>query len=304
MKKGLFFTTLMLSSHLALAGVNSINPDKIITPLFKVFGSAKIKNNTVEVRGPRLVGQEELEDEGSWPVISLATYTRAKKLAESVFVTDSGESSEIHGTSFSIGNNLILTNQHVLSPSRKNSTKCQSFSLHTNDKSSEEFDCKEVLFCDATRDFCLIEVKVNTSKKRINGQRVTVESHLARVPSLQLDPNYKFENSGRYSTKNFTVIGNTKGFGIHYSEGKEAHFISKDFWFFTPLASGNSGGPLLNEAGNVIGIVKQQSSTFSGTETDVYNVAVPIAEVVETLKEKLQNRPEVIAKLNKALVSP
>ncbi len=304
MKIAPFLTFLALSIALpTLAGVNSINPEKTVVNLFKVYGYSKVKGTQIEVRGPRYSGQEELEDEGEWFQIPMITYNRAQKLATSVFRTDSGEYDDAQGTSFSIGNNLVLTNQHVLSPSRKNTTKCGSFSLRTNEKSSEEFDCKEVIFCEPKRDFCLIEVKPNTHKERINGKRVVVETNLSRIPTLKLDTNYKLDSYGKYSFKNFTVIGNTRGFGIHYSEGKEAHLINNDFYFFAPLAPGNSGGPLLNEAGNIIGIVKLQSSSFYGNGTEVYNVAIPIREVVETLKEKLQNRPEVIKKLNQAILS-
>lgn len=303
MKNSLLFISILLSPPLVMASPESINPDKVVVNLFKVFSGTKIKGDKVEVRGPSFRNQDEPEDEAEWFTVSLPMFQRARQLAQSVFETESGESSDIYGTSFSIGNNLVLTNQHVLSPSRKNSTKCQGFSLKTNENQSEEFDCKEVLFCDTKRDFCLIELESNTKKKRINGERVVIKTHLSRVPSLKLDTDYKLGESGRYSKEKFTAIGNTRGFGIHYSEGKEAHLIHGDISFFSPLSQGNSGGPLLNEAGHVIGIVKQQSKNFYGTGSDVYNVAVPIREVVETLREKLQNRPEVLAKLNKALLA-
>lgn len=305
MKKALFLAQILMLAPLAYAGSNSINPTKAVVDLFKVFGPAKIKENLVEVRGPRHVGQDELEDEGHWFKINPAVYQRALKLSQSVFITESGEDSDIFGTSFFIGNNLILTNQHVLSPSRENSTKCKSLKVKTNEKSAERFECKEVLFCESKRDFCLIELKTNIKKKKINGKKVKIASSISRLGSLKLDVNYQLGEDNLYSAENFTVIGNTKGYGIHYSEGRTAHKrANADILFFSPLAQGNSGGPLLNQDGNVIGIVKQQSAVFYGTGSDVYNVAVPITEVVETLKQKLQNRPEVLAKLNEALLAP
>lgn len=303
MKKASFLILLALSSSLSFAGPDSINPEKTVTELFKVFGRAKAKDNMMEVLGPRYTGSDELEDEGNWFKVSLQVYKRAQDLAQSVFVTQSGEGSDSVGTSFSIGENLVLTNQHVLSPSRKNKTDCKQFEVTTNENKSESFDCKEVLFCEADRDYCLIEMKPNSSKKKIDGEKVVVYSHLSRIKALKLDTNYKFGETNRYSEDTFTAIGNTRGFGIHYSAAKKA-YLNTNIIFFSPLAQGNSGGPILNQAGHVVGIVKQQSVTFYGTGTDVYNVAVPITEVVETLKQKLQNRPEVLAKLNKALLAP
>ncbi len=302
MRNVLLYILILLNCSLVFASPESINPDKVVVNLFKVFSGAKIKANKVEVRGPSFRNQDAPKDGAKRFNIPLEVFQRAQTLGQSVFSTLSGEGDDFHGTSFSIGENLILTNQHVLSPSRKNSTKCRNFSIRTNDKKSEKFICEEVLYCETKRDFCLIKIKSNSKRKRLKGKRVLILSQLSRIPGLKLDISFRLGETGFESNENFSTLGNTSGFGIHYSQGKHAQLIHKDIAFFSPLSQGNSGGPLLNEAGHVIGIVKQQSSTFYGTGYDVFNVAIPIREVVETLREKLQNRPEVLAKLNKAIL--
>lgn len=307
MKKRALVSAFIILSPMAMA---SINTDRVTVNLFKVFEDYKVKDGLVQADGPSVPWNEEETDmieNGKRYKITPALYKRARDLGVSVFRTSPYGGFDMFGSSFSIGGNLVLTNHHVISPGRDKKVECGNFEVKTNDDDYETFKCKEVLFCEAERDFCLVEMKPNKKKVKIDGVKKEVESHLARVPSLKLDMKYVLNIGPNYSDKTFTSIGNSRGFGIHYGEGKILVQHQSDFYFYAPVTGGNSGGPLLNDKGHVIGIVKAQSQDFYGSDIGgsvIYNKAVPIKEVVETLKQKLQNRPEVLAKINKALLAP
>ncbi|MCI5165160.1 MAG: serine protease [Candidatus Electrothrix sp. GM3_4] len=74
--------------------------------------------------------------------------------------------------------------------------------------------------------------------------------------------------------------GNALGEGISYRAGQVASFTPEwdygewqDIRFTSPASPGNSGGPLLNTAGEVVGVVVQRRN-----QGENYNVAVPISE--------------------------
>jgi len=83
-------------------------------------------------------------------------------------------------------------------------------------------------------------------------------------------------------------VGNAQGEGISFRAGQVASFTTepqygmwKDIRFTSPASPGNSGGPLLDVAGNVVGLIIQKNASEN------YNVAVPITEV-ENLKDKAE----------------
>ncbi|CAK8717394.1 MAG: Trypsin-like peptidase domain-containing protein [Candidatus Electronema aureum] len=74
--------------------------------------------------------------------------------------------------------------------------------------------------------------------------------------------------------------GNALGEGISYRAGQVASFTDereygkwKDIRFSSPASPGNSGGPLLNLAGEVAGVIVSRANVGEN-----YNVAVPISE--------------------------
>ncbi len=74
--------------------------------------------------------------------------------------------------------------------------------------------------------------------------------------------------------------GNAQGEGIAYRAGQVASFTPewqygkwKDIRFTSPASPGNSGGPLLNIKGEVVGIIVKKN------ESENYNISVPIAEL-------------------------
>ncbi|MCI5224105.1 MAG: serine protease, partial [Candidatus Electrothrix sp. AR4] len=90
--------------------------------------------------------------------------------------------------------------------------------------------------------------------------------------------------------------GNALGKGIAYRAGQVASFTPertygqwKDIRFSSPASPGNSGGPLLNVQGEVVGLIVQKN------QSENYNVAVPISEF-DNLSEKaeLHNRNVIV----------
>ncbi|WPD24492.1 MAG: serine protease [Candidatus Electrothrix scaldis] len=74
--------------------------------------------------------------------------------------------------------------------------------------------------------------------------------------------------------------GNALGEGISYRAGQVASFTPeraygewKNIRFSSPASPGNSGGPLLNTEGKVVGLIVRK------TESENYNIAIPISEV-------------------------
>ncbi|MCW5200665.1 trypsin-like peptidase domain-containing protein, partial [Desulfobulbus sp. F4] len=84
--------------------------------------------------------------------------------------------------------------------------------------------------------------------------------------------------------------GNALGEGISYRAGQVASFTDereygqwKDIRFSSPASPGNSGGPLLNVAGEVAGVIVQRANVGEN-----YNVAVPISEAGKLAADKAE----------------
>ncbi len=207
--------------------------------------------------------------------VSHEKFERIRSLSDATFRATPGDDSASFGTAFHIGEGYILTNQHVLSTSRANTTQCKSLRMQTGD-SKDSFDCERVVYCHKEMDFCLIKIKAKKPGlfNRNPRQIQTLPKHRLRATRT---PDY----SGV-----FTAIGNPAGAGIHYSEGSGLQPFRRNSWaFFAPVHSGNSGGPLINEVGEVIGLVYAQNTY--GISEDGYNMAVPLYRILEELKDKI-----------------
>ncbi|MCI5188573.1 MAG: serine protease [Candidatus Electrothrix sp. AS4_5] len=74
--------------------------------------------------------------------------------------------------------------------------------------------------------------------------------------------------------------GNALGQGISYRAGQVASFTPEHTYgnwqnirFSSPASPGNSGGPLLNTEGEVVGLIVQKN------QSENYNIAIPISEI-------------------------
>jgi S1-C subfamily serine protease len=282
MNKLLLLTLCSTLSLSAIANNESIRPSRVTTNLFKVNIQKKISDKGVKVSGVQYSKRYgTYERYGDSFYIPENTFDRAHGLANSVFRATPGDDSNSHGTAFAVGGNLVLTNQHVLSTSRKNTTKCKSFRIKLNEnQKNKTLYCKEVHYCSRPLDFCLIEMKDHR-----------------KGYSLTKEKAFKLTSTIPYGDHTETmIIGNTRGFGLHASKGIGIEKDTSLFKFYAPVWGGNSGGPIFNKFNEVIGVVRSQSKKYVSEES--YNTGIGMDTILGVLKRQLKNKPAVLNKLN------
>jgi hypothetical protein len=301
-----FFVLICLVSANIYAGVYSINPERTLTPLVDIFSSQnkQLDATKMEVRISNYNKSGEISGQSKYQMPTVQ-YVKARQQASAVFrmipsassVAARSDGMTYEGTAFHIGNNLVLTNQHVLSPDRTNTTECGGFELRGNN-SSDVFACKKVHYCNATEDVCLIEMA--PAKRCLNfmcSKKEFVE--LKNGPALRLKADPTFEPA-QMNTIVMNCIGNTMAKGIHFSQGRGIQFRGDQIMFFAPLRTGNSGGPLIGEDGLVWGVVKLESGgeKVSGS---AYNLAESSEKVISLMREQLSNDAVTLGKFNAAV---
>lgn len=270
----------------------SIVPHKVVTPPLDIFSSKNkfLEDSTVEVAVTHFYSWGVRQQKESL-ILSMDEYTNFSNQAKSVLEmipknSPNYEQKNRRGTAFHIGNNLALTNHHVLDPDFNNTKYCDDFQLRDFEKIT--YECQEVHFCDANLDVCLIEMKSNKNTPLAQGHK---------LPLLPINKDdYLFSEE-----LIMTAIGNSYGKGIHLSRGKGLRWVLEKLIFYAPITKGNSGGPLLDESGQVIGVVKMQSRVFTAHDPNMaYNVAAPISSVLEFASHALKAKPEIYHKLLEA----
>ncbi len=289
------------------AGTHSVNPDRTVVPLIKIYDDVRILRARGEprsaparnysVRTSQLTHQDRLRNGNGRISVPAAVLDRARALARGVLLAIPGEyvvnreTVQALGTAFHVGGSLILTNQHVLSPTRENTTRCDDLEVRTADNRSG-FHCRRVVHCEPNLDMCLVEMQ-DQSWGLGNSARLSALPTLPlRVDELPSD------------TAEYTAIGNFGGFGMHYSVGRglapaetvlyRGQTASPSWHFYAPVSTGNSGGPLINAAGEAVGLIAQQSprprvgeQLGSRVNSRAFNVAVPLARILGRLREVL-----------------
>lgn len=272
---------ILILAALSLPALASVIPSRMETPFFRVYSGVKIK----AAQGIARVSTSRLEKSGTgrepkdqWEFhtnsaslnLQIPFYQEVRAMSDSVLEATPGDDGNSFGTAFHVGQGYILTNQHVLSTSRKNTTECKSFVTKTGD-GKDRFRCEQVVYCDRVADFCLIKLKAWRKNKR--------EPHT--LPAMTLHSTHEPDREALYAT-----IGNPMGEGIHFARGRgiRRHREGK-FMFYAPVHGGNSGGPLVNESGEVVGLVYAQGQY--GITEDGYNLAIPVEFIIAELTRVL-----------------
>ena len=202
-------------------------------------------------------------------------------LGQRVFRTQSSDYENAQGSSFYVGGRLVLTNYHVYSPDyRSYKMGCGNFAITTNSSlEGVKLYCEEVIRCNRELDYCLIKIRDKVKKKFLSGEEIKRWS----LTSLEALP---IASKAQLGPKVITrAIGNPQFKGIHASKGLGASQYKSRILFYAPVFGGNSGGPLLNENGEVFGVVRSQSPNLISDQS--YNFAIPINLIWNDLKENI-----------------
>jgi S1-C subfamily serine protease len=201
--------------------------------------------------------------------IPTTQYEFEKQVAQSVFVATTGTGTS-QGTAFLVGQDLVLTNKHVLA----NETECRKFAVALNHK-KETVSCKKVLHCSKTHDFCLIQMNAMTNAKLL-GEEIQPLNFTRAIPK----------------NKDMTfIIGNAYGMGIQAASYKGVVDLKADWGHFNRAFSGNSGSPLVNEFGEVLGIhygrIGLSSANYGGPDDRMIGTAVKTSTILKEIEKFL-----------------
>lgn len=157
------------------------------------------------------------------------------------------------GTAFFINEKELMTAAHVLN--------LEYFSLlkdfYIRDSNGRTYKIGQVNKLSSRRDMVIFEL----------------ETYPEKFFALEVSQNVEIGDT-------VFSVGNAQGEGISFRAGQVASFTPepehgmwKDIRFTSPASPGNSGGPLLDVDGNVVGLIIQKNASEN------YNVAVPITEI-------------------------
>jgi V8-like Glu-specific endopeptidase len=284
-------TMVLLTLIFSLSSIGfSVDPEKAILSYLDIFKAKEQRDGTFKVPTKRYDRSGELSSSSHSEILEKEKYQEFLSLSGAVLEMNRNYD-EHRGSAFHIGYNLVLTNNHVLNVEFKNQTKCDGFRLKDHE-SGKFYNCKTVHFCDPKLDVCLIEMSPllvkNQWKQLSDGPKLSLKTNF--IPSNEEAP-----------TMLMTAIGNSQGLGIHLSQGTSVSLEGTQIVFYAPITGGNSGGPLLDPSNLVVGLIKQESRSIK-VGTGAYNIAARMDTVVNLLRANLKDSPEVLEKLNQAVV--
>lgn len=171
------------------------------------------------------------------------------------------------GAGFFIGPNMIVTNAHVVD--NASSVTVQSY------KNSVSF-AATVIAKNHTTDIALL--KLDNWEEYVKTNRYTA---LDFASSKDLRPGDEVWSIGHPWGLYWTVSHGVVSSPNRRIDGSMMYYIQTD----ASIHQGNSGGPLINSSGDVVGIV---SKVFSLTRSDGFGLAIPSDIVIDSIAQLKQ----------------
>ena len=262
-----------------------------------VMDSSECKKNEVWVQGPKFV-ENGIDNFGNKTVPSDAVVTEKlgfsfcvdkKKFEEerqrglSVFQTRVASGTKNEGTSFLVGDNIVMTNFHIAVPLDPNPSDCRGVEITLNSNTPDWVKCKKILYCDKSKDVCFVEMEPPKTAKRLSDL----------VPKVKL-------NCAPIKAQKGSVVGNSNAFGIQAGEGKVKDEVINSlqplggiFQHHIPTTGGASGSPVFNSSGEVIGINHSHTgkeSFVSMNEDKGANRGTSMNYLLRSMKEKINSK--------------
>jgi serine protease Do len=242
------FSRLFFALLLMLAAVNTVNAENTIKFLDKEL-IKKLSHSIYEVVTPKLESKK-------------IAYDRPLPLDKLDF-KERNEKYHSIGTAFFINDKELMTAGHVFSP--------LYFSLQKDffirDSEGKVYPVGKIRRYSTVRDMLVFDL----------------EHYPTQIAPLA------FSGPLEIGDTVFSA-GNALGEGISFRAGQVASFTDereyglwKDIRFSSPASPGNSGGPLLNLAGDVAGVIVQRANAGEN-----YNIAVPISEAAKLAADKAE----------------
>ena len=218
-----------------------------------------------------MASEEETEQAYNAPLSATEIFKKNRKFVVEI-QADFGLVSS-RGTGIIIGDGYILSNAHVVF-----------------DKKSDRgvaYAADEILCKDASQNVYELDLIYADIKK---------DMVLLHSDELSAD-GVNFCAKEVETGEKVYAIGNSKGQGICILDGivsDSERLIGSDkfIMFSAPIVQGNSGGPIFNANGDVIGIV-----TLKLKDTSAMNYAIPIS-AVKTFSEQVKDKEKINITLN------
>lgn len=240
--------------------------------LFKNFslmddeGVVKVSGPVVQIINGERLGARMHADGYSNEVMS-EDFEEQQNLALSIFEASSRLGTRV-GTAFLVGQDVVLTNRHVLNYSAEDRQwECGVFSIKLNHR-DEKISCKKVRFCSSRFDFCVVEMQ-----KMKGGQSLGEEMKPLRLARTM-----------PRADSNILHIGNAGGLGIQASHGRGIRIKGGELFHYAPTLDGSSGAPIFDEKREVIGI----NWGYTGQDMpddESYNRAVHTLSIYQELQK-------------------
>ncbi|MBZ0155430.1 MAG: S1C family serine protease [Alphaproteobacteria bacterium] len=179
---------------------------------------------------------------------------KKKKAVVTIYVYDKNMKEASSGSGFTVDpSGIVVTNYHVVSEWKKE----RGNNLFIKMENGGYFVAEKLIAFDEENDFAIIKIDAR------------------ELPVLNLAPNYKPQQGER-----IVVIGSPLGLETTVSDGIISSVRGELIQITAPISTGNSGSPVFNSQGDVIGI-----ATFLIKGGQNLNFAIPVKLVSKMLDD-------------------